>query len=365
VPLLFQPIAIRELTIRNRAWLSPMCMYSCNEEDGMPNDWHLTHLGARAQGGFGLIMSEAVAVTKDGRITPQDAGLWNDEQAEAWAHIVKFTHDQGAAFGFQLGHAGRKASTYRGFPGEPKGCIAVEDGGWQTLGPSTVPHEGYRAPRAMTRTDMDDVIDAFTAAAGRADRIGADVVEVHAAHGYLLHEFLSPLANDRADEYGGSFENRVRFPLEVIKSVRAVWPQDKPLFVRVSATDWIDGGWDVEQTSRFAGLLQRVGVDLIDVSSGSIAPAKIPASRNYQVPLAAKIRNENTILTAAVGLILEPKEAEKILISGESDVIFLARAALREAAWPLRAAYELGLDPTEIPYPPQYTRARFDLIPAE
>ncbi|WP_330351171.1 NADH:flavin oxidoreductase/NADH oxidase [Streptomyces sp. NBC_00582] len=363
MPLLFEPCTLRGVSVRNRIWLSPMCQYSCVEEDGMPHDWHLAHLGARAQTGFGLIMSEAVAVDPVGRITPQDAGLWNDRQAEGWARIVDFVHAQGAAFGFQISHAGRKASTWRGFPGEPSGVLPPDRGGWTTVAPSTREHPGRPAPRALTRDEMKDVATRFADAARRAHGAGADVLEIHAAHGYLLHEFLSPLANDRTDEYGGSFEGRVRFPLEVVEAVRKVWPDRKPLFVRVSATDWLPDAWDIEQTSRFAGLMRERGVDLVDVSSGSIAPADIPATRGYQVPLAARIREDNGIPTAAVGLILDPKQAEAVLTAGEADAVFLGRVALREAAWPLRAAQELGMPWTQAPYPGQYTRARWDAIP--
>ncbi|ORA33987.1 NADH:flavin oxidoreductase/NADH oxidase [Mycobacterium aquaticum] len=363
-PSLFEPFQIRDLTIRNRIWLSPMCQYSC-ADDGIPHDWHLVHLGARAQGGFGLVMSEAVAVTERGRITLRDAGLWNDTQAEAWAWIVEFVHGQGAAFGFQISHAGRKASTYRGFPGEPSGVLPVDGGAWLSQGPSTLPHEGRPAPEAMSQDDMAEVTEAFVAAARRADRVGADVIEVHAAHGYLLHEFLSPIANDRTDSYGGSFENRVRYPLEVIEAVRVAWPQHKPMFVRVSATDWLPDGWDMEQTTRFAVLLRERGVDVVDVSSGSIADAPIPIARGYQVPLASQVRNVAGVATTAVGLILEPKQAEHILTSGDADAVFLARASLREPAWPLRAAHELGLTWADFPGPAQYSRANWESVPAE
>jgi 2,4-dienoyl-CoA reductase-like NADH-dependent reductase (Old Yellow Enzyme family) len=365
MPLLFEPLHLRGVRFPNRIWLSPMCQYSCEAEDGVPHDWHLVHLGAHAQGGFGLVMSEAVAVTEEGRITAQDAGLWNDEQATAWARIVNFVHAMGSTFGFQIAHAGRKASTYRGFPGEPRGAVPVDDGGWTTVAPSAIAHHGNPAPRPLSRAEMDDVQTAFVAAARRADQVSADVLEIHAAHGYLLHQFLSPLANDRDDEYGGSFEDRVRFPLEIVEAVRAAWPQHKPLFVRVSATDWLPGGWDIDQTSRFAGLMKDRGVDLVDVSSGSIAPADIPVKRNYQVPLSARIRADNDLLTAAVGLVLEPEQAERILQSAEADAVFLARAALREPAWPLRAAWELGLKWDDAPYPAQYVRGRWDAVPKD
>jgi 2,4-dienoyl-CoA reductase-like NADH-dependent reductase (Old Yellow Enzyme family) len=363
--MLFEPYRVRDLIIRNRIWLSPMCQYSCTDMDGVPDDWHLVHLGARAQGGFGLIMSEAVAVSERGRITPQDAGLWNDHQAVAWSRIVEFVHGQGAAFGFQISHAGRKASTYRGFADGPSGVLPAEDGAWISQGPSTLPLEGRPAPEAMSESDMAQVKQEFVAAAHRAERAGADVIEVHAAHGYLLHEFLSPISNDRTDAYGGSFDNRVRYPLEVIEAVRAAWPQRKPVFVRVSATDWLPDAWDLEQTTRFAVLMRERGVDLVDVSSGSIVTAPIPISRGYQVPLASHIRSEAGMATTAVGLILDAKQAEHILTSGDADAVFLARASLREPAWPLRAAHELGLTWADFPGPNQYSRATWESIPAE
>jgi 2,4-dienoyl-CoA reductase-like NADH-dependent reductase (Old Yellow Enzyme family) len=352
---LFEPITLRSLTVRNRVWLAPMCQYSST--DGVPNDWHLVHLGARATGGFGLILTEAAAVVPEGRISPQDAGIWNDEQADAWRRIVDFVHGQGAAIGVQLAHAGRKASTYRPWADE-SGSVPLGDGGWTTVAPSAVPFEGYAEPAALSTEEIADVVTAFAAATARAVAAGFDTVEIHAAHGYLLHEFLSPLSNHREDEYGGPFENRARLLLETVAAVRAALPETAPLLVRVSGTDWIDGGWDLEQSTRLASSLKGLGVDLVDVSSGGNAPASIPVGPGYQVPLAAGVR-EAGVATGAVGLITEPAQAEKILANGEADVVLLARAALRESAWPLRAAHELGVAPDNVPWPAQYTRAHW------
>jgi 2,4-dienoyl-CoA reductase-like NADH-dependent reductase (Old Yellow Enzyme family) len=351
---LFEPLTLRSLTVRNRVWLAPMCQYS--SIDGMPTDWHLVHLGARATGGFGLILTEASAVTPEGRISPQDAGIWNDAQAEAWGRIVDFVHAQGAAIGVQLAHAGRKGSTYRPWA-EQSGTVPEAEGGWTAVGPSPVPFQGYAEPRPLSVEEIADVVGAFADAARRAVRVGFDTVEIHAAHGYLLHEFLSPLSNTRADHYGGSFDNRVRLLLETVEAVRSVLPDGAPLLVRISGTDWVDGGWDLDQSTRLAGLLKDRGVDLVDVSSGGNAPASIPVEPGYQVPLSAGVRTAG-VATGAVGLITEPEQAEKVLANGEADVVFLARAALREPAWPLRAAHDLGVHADEAPWPDQYLRAR-------
>jgi 2,4-dienoyl-CoA reductase-like NADH-dependent reductase (Old Yellow Enzyme family) len=352
---LFEPITLRSLTMRNRIWLSPMCQYSAT--DGVPDDWHLVHLGARATGGFGLVMTEASAVVPEGRISPQDAGIWNDEQAQAWRRIVDFVHTQGVPIGVQLAHAGRKASTYR--PWDPRsGSVALGDGGWETVGPSKVPFEGYADPASLSVEQIGEVVRAFADATGRAVSVGFDTVEIHAAHGYLLHEFLSPLSNRREDDYGGSFDNRTRLLLEVVDAVRATLPDSAPLLVRISGTDWIDGGWDIEQSMRLGVLLKEHGVDLVDVSSGGNAPASIPLEPGYQVPLSAGVRGSG-IATGAVGLITDPEQAEKIVSNGEADVVLLARAALREPAWPLRAAHELGVAFEDAPWPDQYLRARW------
>ena len=357
---LFEPITLRDLTISNRVWLAPMCQYSVLAEDGVPTDWHLVHLGARAQGGFGLILTEATAVVPEGRISPQDTGLWDDEQREAWRRVVDFVHGQGSAIGVQLAHAGRKGSTYRGFPGEPTGSVAVEDGGWSTVGPSGDAFPGYDDPRAMSTADIAATVDAFARAAVRADEAGFDVVEIHGAHGYLVHQFLSPLSNHRTDGYGGGFQGRTRLLLEIVDAVRAVWPVGKPLFVRLSATDWTEGGWDLEQSVRLSAVLKERGVDLVDVSSGGNVLADIPVGPGYQVPFAQAIRNQAHLPTGAVGLIQTAQQAEDVLASGEADAVLLARAALREPAWPLRAAAELGLTWRQAPYPAPYTRGAWD-----
>ena len=355
-PQLFDPITLRGLTVRNRIWLAPMCQYSCEAGDGVPTDWHLVHLGARAQGGFGLVLTEAVAVEPEGRISPQDAGIWSDEQGAAWRRVVDFVHSQGAAIGAQLAHAGRKASTYRPFAGEPTGSVPVADGGWRTIGPTDAPFEGLAAPVAMTEADIARVVRSFADAARRAHEAGFDTVEIHGAHGYLIHEFLSPLSNTRTDGYGGSLEGRARLLLEVVDAVRAVWPDDKPVLTRLSATDWVDGGWDAEQTATVARWITERGVDLVDISSGGNVVADIPLGPGYQVPLASQVRSDAGVVTGAVGLITEPDQAEAILRDGHADVVLLARAALREPAWPQRAAAELGVPWREAPYPPQYTR---------
>jgi 2,4-dienoyl-CoA reductase-like NADH-dependent reductase (Old Yellow Enzyme family) len=363
MPKLFEPLRLRDLTLKNRVWLSPMCQYSVEAGDGVPTDWHVVHLGARAQGGFGLILTEATAVTPQGRISAQDTGLWNSAQLEAWARVVDFVHTQDAAVGVQLAHAGRKGSTYRAWPGEPAGTVPQSEGGWATMGPSGVAFDGYDAPVEMSHQDIAETVQAFADAARRADEAGFDVVELHAAHGYLAHEFLSPLSNRRTDRYGGDFAGRTRFLTEVVDAVRAVWPEGKPLFVRLSGTDWIDGAWDVEQSARLAMVLKGRGVDLVDVSSGGNAPAAIPVGPGYQVPLAQRIRAESGLPTGAVGMVLQPQQAEQILERGDADAVFLARAALREPAWPLRAAAELGLTWREAPYPAQYVRGKWDDVP--
>ncbi len=352
---LFEPITLRGLTVRNRIWLAPMCQYSATR--GVPDEWHLVHLGARATGGFGLVLTEAAAVLPEGRISPQDAGLWNDVQAVAWRRVVDFVHGQGAAIGVQLAHAGRKASTFRPWA-DGDGSVPVAEGGWVTQGPSAVPFPGYEDPTELSPEQISDVVRAFGEAARRAVDVGFDTVEIHAAHGYLLHEFLSPLSNRRTDGYGGSFDHRVRMLLETVDAVRAVLPEAMPLLVRISATDWLDGGWDLEQSTRLAELLKDRGVDLVDVSSGGNAPASIPVEPGYQVPLAAGVRRSG-VATGAVGLITEPQQAEKVLANAEADVVLLGRAALREPSWPLRAAHELGIAAADAPWPVQYDRAHW------
>lgn len=321
----------------------------------MPNEWHLVHLGSRAIGGAALVMVEATAVAPEGRISPGDTGIWSNAHAEAFEPITDFILRHGSSPGIQLAHAGRKASTdvpWRG--GRP---LAEAEGGWQTIAPSSVPFaENFPAPREMTKADIEECVNQFSEAAQRSAEAGFEVVEIHAAHGYLLHEFLSPLSNKRTDEYGGSFENRVRFPLEVARAVRAAFDDDLPVFIRISATDWTEGGWDLEQSIEFAKKLKEIGVDLIDCSSGGvIAGVKIPVAPGYQVPFAAAIRKEAQIATAAVGMITEPEQAEAIISNGEADAVFLARAFLREPYWALHAAKALGAD---APFPVQYERAK-------
>ncbi|MET0692309.1 MAG: NADH:flavin oxidoreductase/NADH oxidase [Propionibacteriaceae bacterium] len=353
---LFDALQLRGVTFHNRIWLAPMCQYSCLERDGVPTDWHLVHLGARAAGGFGLVMTEAAAVSPEGRISPEDAGIWNDTQADAWARIAGFIKSQGSVPGMQLAHAGRKGSTYS-FWHAGDGTVPADEGGWVTVGPSTIPFEGYVAPEALSLAAIGQVVADFAAAAVRADRAGFDVVEIHAAHGYLVHEFLSPLSNARTDAYGGSLENRARLLTDIVAAVRAVWPADKALFVRFSGTDWVEGGWTVHETSTVARWVNELGADLVDLSSGGTsAAAQIPIGPGYQVPLAAQVREESGVPTAAVGLITDPHQAAEILSSGKADAVMLARAALREPSWPQRAAHELGLSRHDTPYPPQYTR---------
>lgn len=355
MPSLFDPISLQDLTIKNRIWLSPMCQYSVAAQDGVPTDWHLVHLGSHAALGYGLVLTEATAVTPEGRISPEDTGIWNDEQIVAWRRIVDFAHAQGTAIGVQLAHAGRKAATYAPWLGE--GTAPESAGGWPTVAPSAVAFGGYATPAELTAGQIDELVAAFAAAARRADDAGFDVVEVHAAHGYLLHQFLSPLANRRTDGYGGSFENRIRLLLAVVDAVRAAWPAGKPVLVRISATDWVDGGWSIADSTDLAGRLREHGVDLVDTSSGGLDPAQqIEVGPGYQVPFARDVRVKGGIPTGAVGLITEPAQAQQILDEGSADVVLLARAALREPAWPLRAAHELGVPRDRAPYPRQYVR---------
>ncbi|WP_407344760.1 NADH:flavin oxidoreductase/NADH oxidase [Pengzhenrongella phosphoraccumulans] len=350
---LFEPLTLRGTTFAHRIWLAPMCQYSAI--DGMPNDWHLMHLGARAAGGFALVLAEAAAVVPEGRITAQDVGLWSDEQAVAWARIVDFVHARGTRIGIQLAHAGRKASTQ--LPWSPgRGSVPVADGGWQSLAPSASPFPGYAPPVAMTAIQIAALPAAFAAAAARAEAAGFDVVEIHAAHGYLLHEFLSPLSNDRTDEYGGSLENRARLVVEVVDAVRAVWPADKPVFVRFSATDWTAGGLTVDEVTQVAKELAAHGVDLVDVSSGGNVPAEIPLGPGYQVPAARAVREGSGLPVGAVGLITTAHQAEQVLVDGAADAVFLGRAALRDPMFPLRAAHELGVGVNEAGWQPQYIR---------
>jgi 2,4-dienoyl-CoA reductase-like NADH-dependent reductase (Old Yellow Enzyme family) len=352
VPPLFAPLALRRLTLRNRVVVSPMCQYS--SIDGAANDWHVVHLGTRAVGGAGLVFTEASAVTPGGRISPQDLGIWKDEHIRGLSAVVRVIKAEGAVAGIQLAHAGRKASVARPWEGGQQ--LALESGGWTTVAPSAVPFkEGERAPRALTLDGIQEVVQAFAAAAARALTAGFEVIEIHAAHGYLLNEFLSPLSNHRTDAYGGSFDNRIRMLCEVVQAVRGTWPSTLPLFVRISATDWAEGGWDIEQSVGLARRLAPLGVDLIDCSSGGLVPGvKIPVGPGYQVGFAERVRRDAEILTGAVGMITEPKQADDIIAAGQADLVLLARQLLRDPYWPLRAARELGSTPA---WPLQYLRA--------
>jgi 2,4-dienoyl-CoA reductase-like NADH-dependent reductase (Old Yellow Enzyme family) len=349
---LFSTFRLRGVEFRSRVFVSPMCQYSAT--DGMPNDWHMVHLGSRAVGGAALVMVEATSVSPEGRISPGDTGIWSDEHAEKFQPIASFIKSQGAVPAIQLAHAGRKASTdvpWRG--GKPLG---KSEGGWETLAPSAVPFGRYPEPREMTRDEIDTVTGQFVDSARRSLEAGFEVAELHMAHGYLLHEFLSPLSNRREDEYGGDFAARTRFPLSVAEAVRSVWPEHLPLFVRISATDWADGGWDLRQSVEFASHLSRLGVDLVDCSSGGLVPGvQIPVGPGYQVPFAAAIRKESGVATGAVGMITEPLQAEEIISKGEADAVFLARAMLRDPYWTLHAAKTLGVDTR---WPVQYERAK-------
>ena len=351
---LFEPLTLRGTTFGNRIWLAPMCQYSA--VDGVPNDWHLVHLGARAAGGFALVLTEASAVVPEGRISPQDTGIWTDEQALAWSRIVDFVHARGTLAGIQLAHAGRKASTYRPWSAADRGSIPAADGGWSTVAPSGSAFPGLAAPVALTAAQLAEIPAAFAAAARRAQVAGFDVVEIHAAHGYLLHEFLSPLSNQRTDEFGGSLENRSRLTRDVVDAVRAAWPADKPLFVRFSATDWSEGGLTLAEVTEVAKELGAHGVDLVDVSSGGNLPVTIPLGPGYQVPAARAVREGSGLPVGAVGLITTAHQAEQVLVDGAADAVLLGRAALRDPMWPLRAAAELGVPAGAAPWPPQYGR---------
>lgn len=350
---LFEPIHLRGLTLQNRIVVSPMCQYSA--VDGDASDWHLIHLGHLALGGAGLLVVEATAVDPVGRITPDCLGLWSDANEAALRGVLDVVRRHSPApLAIQLAHAGRKASSRRPWDGGAQ--LTRAEGGWESVAPSAVPHaDGDLAPRALAVDELPPLVEAFARSAARAERLGFEALELHAAHGYLLHEFLSPISNRRVDAYGGPLESRMRFPLEVVAAVRAVWPADRPLGVRVSATDWLDGGWDLDQTLVFAGELRRLGVDWIDASSGGISPLQsIPVAPGYQVPLAAAIRSSSGIPTIAVGLITEPRQAEEIVASGQADMVALARGMLSDPRWSWHAAAELGATADA---PAQYWRA--------
>ena len=351
---LLSPLALRSVALRNRIAVSPMCQYSAT--DGRANDWHLVHLGARAVGGAGLVLFEATAVEARGRISPADLGLWEDAQIEPLARIVRFVEAQGAAAGLQLAHAGRKASVRP--PWDRGGApLGPAEGGWATVAPSAIPFtDGYRAPHALDAAEIAGIVRAFAAAARRAAAAGFRAIELHAAHGYLLHQFLSPLSNRRDDAWGGSFENRTRLVREVVSAVRAEWPAALPLLVRLSATDWVDGGWELEASVALARTLGALGVDLVDVSSGGLAAqARVPAGPGYQTGFAERIRREAGVPTGAVGMITSPEQADHVIRTGQADLVLLAREMLRDPHFPLRAARALG---QEGPWPRQYLRAR-------
>lgn len=349
---LFDPFTLRGVTLRNRIGVSPMCQYSAN--DGFANDWHLVHLGSRASGGAGLVIVEATAVEAHGRISPQDLGIWQDEQIEMLARINRFIKSQGAVPAIQLAHAGRKASTAQ--PWQGGGPVAPDAGGWQPVGASAIPFDhNYPTPNELTQAEIGTIAAAFRAAAQRSEAAGFEWIEIHGAHGYLLHSFLSPLSNQRTDHYGGSFENRIRFMVETTQAIRTVWPAAKPLTVRLSCTDWLAGGWTIDESVALARCLKAEGVDLIDCSSGGAAPgAQIAVGAGYQVPFAERIRREANLPTAAVGLITTATHADEIVRNERADLVLLARELLRDPYWPLHAAKTLQ---QPLPAPPQYMRA--------
>ncbi len=350
---LFEPLAVRGITLRNRIGVSPMAMYSYT--DGYSNDWQVVHLGARAAGGAGLVIAEATAVEARGRITPGDVGLWTDAHVEPQRRVTSFVKQQGAVPGVQIAHAGRKASSQRPWDGGQP-IPAEAPGGWQVLGPSPIPFDaGYQTPHELSKAEIEDVRAAFVSAAARAVEAGFEWLEIHAAHGYLLHSFYSPLSNERTDEYGGSFEDRIRFLLETAQGVRGVWPERLPLAVRISGTDWTEGGWTVEESVELARRLKAAGVDLVDCSSsGNVARAKVPVGPGYQVPISEAVKRGAGILTATVGLITTPGQADEIIRDGSADLVLLGLAMLRDPYWALHAAQELK---QPVPVPPQYSRA--------
>jgi 2,4-dienoyl-CoA reductase-like NADH-dependent reductase (Old Yellow Enzyme family) len=357
MPGLFDPITLRTTTVRNRLWVAPMCQYSCLELDGIPTDWHLVHLGSLARGGAGIVIAEATAVVPEGRISPRDTGLWSDAHEAAWAPIAAFVRGQGALPGIQLAHAGRKASTFAPWGEEHSGSVPLDAGGWQTVAPSAVAFDGYATPRALDAAELPALVQAFADAATRAVRAGFGLVEIHAAHGYLLHQFLSPLSNRRDDAYGGSLENRARLLLEVVRAVRAAVGEELPVLVRFSATDWADDGWDAAQTSTVAAWAQEAGADFFDISTGGlVGGVNIPLGPGYQVPFAEQVGADADAPVSAVGLITTPQQADAVIREGRADAVMLGRELLRDPHFPLRAAHELGVDLDY--WPPQYLRAR-------
>jgi 2,4-dienoyl-CoA reductase-like NADH-dependent reductase (Old Yellow Enzyme family) len=353
MPHLFSPLPIKDLVLKNRIVVSPMCQYS--SVDGFSSDWHLVHLGSRAVGGAALVIFEATAVSPEGRISPDDLGIWKDEHISGLSRITSFIESQGSLPGIQLAHAGRKGSTFS--PWKGAGAISIKEGGWQTLAPSAIPFaEDYDLPQALDGAGIAKVLSDFRQATIRAMEAGFKVVEIHAAHGYLLHEFLSPLSNTRTDSYGGSFDNRIRLLIEVLDSVQSVWPKENPIFIRLSATDWTEGGWTVEDSVALARILKSRGADLIDTSTGGNVPrAQIPVAPGYQVPFAEKIKRGTGILTGAVGMITTAVQADEIIRAERADLVLLARELLRDAYFPLRAAHTLKID---IAWPAQYERAK-------
>lgn len=352
-PLLFEPLTIRGVTFRNRLWVSPMCQYMCTHHDGMPGDWHLMNAGQYAAGGVGLVMVEATGVSPEARITSECAGIWSDDQRDAWARVVAFVHSQGARAGMQLAHSGRKGSDYRGFTAAAGVTKPVFEGGWLTVGPSPIACPGFDEPRVLTTDGIAEIVEQFVAAGRRAVDAGFDVIEIHAAHGYLLHSFLSPLSNQRTDAYGGSLENRARFLLEVVGRLRETLPAQMPLFVRFSATDWTDDGWTPEETAQVARWCADLGADFFDISSGGlIRDIFISVSPGYQVPLTEIVRSQGDVMASAVGKISAAEQAEAILREGRADAIFAAREFTRDPHFALRAAHELGaeIDYTPLPY---------------
>jgi 2,4-dienoyl-CoA reductase-like NADH-dependent reductase (Old Yellow Enzyme family) len=350
---LFSELKVRDVKFKNRIFVSPMCQYSCI--DGVPNEWHLVHLGSRAVGGAALVMTEATAVSAEGRISPQDTGIWSEEQVNAFKQISAFIRDQGGIPGMQLAHAGRKASTRPPWVGG--GPLKENEGAWQTLSASPIPFDkNYPPPQEMTPKDMQTVLQQFKEAARHARQAGFEVLEIHMAHGYLLHQFLSPLSNKRKDDFGRDFNGRIKLPLQVADAVRKEWPAKWPVFVRISCTDWVENGWDLKQSTELAGHLKELGIDLIDCSSGGLLPSvKIPAAPGYQTGFAVEIKRQVGIRTGAVGMITSPVQAEHIITTGQADAVFLAREMLRHPYWPLHAASALGVD---ISWPNQYKRAK-------
>lgn len=353
---LFTPLTIRSVTARNRLWVAPLCQYSVEREDGVPTDWHFAHLSSFAIGGAGVIMTEATAVNPIGRISPQDTGIWGDEHVAAWRRITDFIRSQGSVPGMQLAHAGRKASTYKPWADED-GTVAVEKGGWEPVAPSAIAFPGYATPRALELDELAGIVADFVAGARNALEAGFELVEVHAAHGYLLHQFLSPLSNERDDEYGGSLQNRARLLLEIVRAVRQEIGADVAMFVRFSATDWADDGWTSEQTAIVAGWAAEAGADFFDISTGGLVTGvHIPVGRGYQVHFAAEVRSDATP-TSAVGLITEAAHAEEIIATGQADAVMMGREMMRDPHTVWRAAAELGVELDY--YPPQYLRARY------